>query len=617
MAFGPILERELLTVSRRARTFRRRCLLATLMLAVLGMYYYFATIVSGGGRISVRQTAKFAEAVFLAFALLLAFLTVWIVPAFVAGVIAGERERGSLGNLLTTRLSSAEIVFGKVIAGLLEYAACLATALPVLILLPMLGGVDPRMVLLACAAPAATALFLAGLSVLVSIGAKDGGRALREALTLTAAWLFLPFIVHESRALWLSSVTSWVDPVNSWLLASSPMGVLLSIGRGRSAQAFFDAVFWMIVLDVAGGVLMLASAVARLRAAERKRAGGEGRTFGRLTARFRWRLFGRPECGDNPVLWKEMYTGRPAGIGELVGILTFVAIFAAIGYGTYRFARPAVMESVAHGFGATFPDANRVAFNDFLRSVTSLVELVLMALVVGAGAETVAVERARATWDGLLATPLSGREIVWAKMFGAVWRSRWGVLLLAVLWAAGLVAGSLHPLGVATAVLVLGITLWFTAALGTYASLVARDGPQAATWTTVLVLLLTSSFLACYAPGGVSSILIATGSAPLVNWLCLVSYSDMNEAVGQGTFSHLTTMGVFTGEGPLRVLATCLIGPIGYAAGATWLTEAAFDRFDRIVGRAEQVQVPAFGRRARILPTLERRHQEPEPARVG
>jgi hypothetical protein len=91
--------------------------------------------------------------------------------------------------------------------------------------------------------------------------------------------------------------------------------------------------------------------------------------------------------------------------------------------------------------------------------------LLLVALGAAAG---VTAERARETWDSLTATPLCGRTILRAKAVGAVWKVRWGLLLLVVLWAAGLLTGSLHPLGLVAALLLLGVSVGFMAALGTY-----------------------------------------------------------------------------------------------------------------------------------------------------
>ena len=97
-------------------------------------------------------------------------LTVWLVPIYVAGGIAAERERRTLGDVLTTRLTSAEIVLGKLTAGLVKFASCLAIGFPAIVVLPLMGGVDLDLLLLACASIASTAFFVGGLSILISNG---------------------------------------------------------------------------------------------------------------------------------------------------------------------------------------------------------------------------------------------------------------------------------------------------------------------------------------------------------------------------------------------------------------------------------------------------------------
>src|SRR5262249_32802786 len=141
------------------------------------------------GPLSIHELAGFAQSSFDAILFLQLALTGGLVPAFVAGLIAGERERRSLGNLLTTRLSSAEIILGKLLAGLLQYFACLATGFPIVGLLPLLGGVEPRVILLTYAGTVSLALFLTGLSIVVSIHAPRAGEAVRRTVGLELLWL--------------------------------------------------------------------------------------------------------------------------------------------------------------------------------------------------------------------------------------------------------------------------------------------------------------------------------------------------------------------------------------------------------------------------------------------
>ncbi len=295
-----------------------------------------------------------------------------------------------------------------------------------------------------------------------------------------------------------------------------------------------------------------------------------------------------------------MHTAKPNGFAELLGILAVVVIFGWIGYGAYYFGKPALIEWLRYGSSLSAPDASRSEFNNFLRGITSLTELVCLLIVAGAAAEGVAAERARATWDGLLATPLSGREIVCAKMLGGIWKARWGIFLLLALWSVGLIAGSLHPLGVAAAMSLLIASTWFVAALGMLRSLVSRDVAQATARVLTPLILLTCTFVLCYWPRRMASVIMGAGSVPFVNCLCLMSYRDFGEAFGQRRYGYLTTMGIFTNEAAHRVLATYVIATAGYAAAAVWCTLAAIRRFDRIAGR------PARPRASRMADSMSR-----------
>jgi hypothetical protein len=245
-------------------------------------------------------------------------MTGWLVPVFVAGVIAGERERRTLGDLLTTRLTSAEIVLGKLAAGLVQYFGCLATGFPIVGLLPLLGGVGPHLILLAYAGTASTAVFLSGLSLLVSIHSPRAGQAVRATIGLEIVWLGLPYVGLLIASAWPGLWRS-VRPINDWLLASTPTGAWLFAGGARVGGKGFASIFWMIGLQLAAGTLLIGWTVALLRRAS-QRGGGEKAPEGALCRpRLRRRFFPRPPCGESPVLWKEIHTARPAGLTAYVG----------------------------------------------------------------------------------------------------------------------------------------------------------------------------------------------------------------------------------------------------------------------------------------------------------
>jgi hypothetical protein len=609
MTTGPILSRELRNAARRGGTYRRRAgFAAALLLAVVLLYLVFFS--GGAPDTSIQAMAVFSTYVF-GFAACCQFgLTIWLVPACVAGAIAQETERQTLTNLLTTQLSSVEIVLGKLAAGLVQYAAYLATGVPILLLLPLLGGVDPWLIVLLYAGTASTAYFLAGLSIVVSTASRSGVRAVGETIALAAVWCGLPAFVSGLLPRMGRWLVPWIHPVNQWMLASTPTGVLRDAVAAGPAWRSFDSIFRMITLQLAAGTLLIAWAVARFRRACREQhqvgtgTSAAARGLQRLRGQLGRRLVGRPPCGDDPVLWKELHIARPRGRGGVLGLAIAAVLVALVGYATCDFARPAFAEFYEHGLGRATADAGRLKFNEFLRYTTSWVELVTLLIAAGVAAGSVTTERARQTWDSLIATPLAGRAILRAKTIGTAWKVRWGFLLLSLLWSLGVLAGAVHPLGFAAAVVVLAVATWFTVALGIFMSLVSRDTAQASSRTLVPVLLLSASFLVCYLPGRAATILMGAGSVPLVNWLALLSYRDVSQVrIGEENFSPLWEIGIFTYESPRRVMGTCLLGTACIAAAALALGRAALARFERAAGRPERSLAPRDEPDARALPT--------------
>src|SRR5262249_11389954 len=92
------------------------------------------------------------------------------------------------------------------------------------------------------------------------------------------------------------------------------------------------------------------------------------------------------------------------------------------------------------------PGQARLEFNIIVRQFSAAFTFVLVLVVAGAAAEGLITERERDTWPGLLATPLTGTEILRAKMLGAFWKAREVILWIVASWVAAVLTGALHPL---------------------------------------------------------------------------------------------------------------------------------------------------------------------------
>src|SRR5262245_53599652 len=107
-AMGPILTRELVTAARRRRTYFERAELAILF-ALLVAGVAFGSWMNGVGT-SYRELRRAALQVFGLALFGQMTVTLMYLPQALAGALAGERDKQTLGSLLGTTLSSRAIV---------------------------------------------------------------------------------------------------------------------------------------------------------------------------------------------------------------------------------------------------------------------------------------------------------------------------------------------------------------------------------------------------------------------------------------------------------------------------------------------------------------------------
>ena len=169
--FGPVLFYELLRIGRRGRYVAVRCLYALALLAFLLCVYavWLDTVRIVRGEMTTHDLALFAASFFYVFSGVQLGIVFLLTPAYTAGVLAEEKERGTLEALLATDLRDREIVLGLFIARLLNLTLLLLTGLPILSLLQFMGGVDPNLVVTAFVAAGCTMVSLASVSILQSV----------------------------------------------------------------------------------------------------------------------------------------------------------------------------------------------------------------------------------------------------------------------------------------------------------------------------------------------------------------------------------------------------------------------------------------------------------------
>ena len=248
MTILPVLKRELVALARRGGEHASRSFFAAaLLMGVLGTFtawYYWEA-----EQVTNRLMALIAERSFF-LALALHGLVLITVLGQTAKCVAFEKDRRTLDFLLATRLSSAEIIVGKLAAHVLVFLVTLAAGLPIMLLLNQLGGVDGWLILTAYAGIISTGFFLAAFSIWFSATAPDSRRALARAFLCSIAWFFGPFFAAYLLPRLGIRLPDWLRTANAWLLASSPASLLMKLPSLVAGKGLIDSVAWMCGLQL-------------------------------------------------------------------------------------------------------------------------------------------------------------------------------------------------------------------------------------------------------------------------------------------------------------------------------------------------------------------------------
>lgn len=400
-------------------------------------------------------------------------------PAVLAGSLAGEKERGVLGLLLTTRVNSYEIVAGRLTGKLSQIGMILLAGLPALIMLGGLTGVRPRTMLVLVLLPVAVGLGGGGLAALSSIVSRRGRDALLSVYLVDLFLMLSP----------LSGVLRLPLELFAWLRAFNPY-------TGVEALAFRDDVdvaFTSIGVWCTLGVVGTALAAWRLRPSALAPLDGE-----RVARRGRRIVHVPPIADRRPMIWKELFIERVATLGRFGRWAGRFLVVALIG-GSLALVATIVIDIgyfQSHEWAVWASDQLEIWIG---RTGGWLCYLVEWAIGLRA-AVSISSERERGTWDALLTSPLEGGEILWGKLWGSLHALRWLVMAAFVAWTVAAASGAIS-VGQAAAwgaqVLFVGA---FMAAVGVRTSLVSPTATRAMSltigiWLGALVAVLFSTLV--------------------------------------------------------------------------------------------------------------------------
>lgn len=562
--FGPVLFYDLIRTSRKGRYVLVRCLYGGFLACILGWVYlaWLPQLQQASAGSKVRDMANFAESFFNTFMIVQFMTVVLLTPAYTSGAITDEKERKTLEFILATDLSNREIVLSKLASRLANLTLIIITGLPILSFLQFLGGVDPDRVLAGFLATGVTMFSLAAFGLFNSVLARRS----REALATTflgvigyllfsgMSWfLLLPFwglANWPSTANFTSPVT--VEDLVNWINAGNIVAALVRIYSfargGPSSEAMFEYLRDYVIFHLLVGLLFTTWSIIRLRVIALRQM--EGASAGKRTKKGLPTVNRRPAVSDQPVLWKEMYTGvatRSTWMHRLVvmiiGILSFAPAIIIIGFHCSRclrndvdvdyftwaveawvgvFLAPVLVVLAIGGvrsargklrLGMIFWGVIAVAallgiFGYFLelgelwrvdwkelsislgwwgRIAASIVGCLMLMGVAIRASQSIGVERDKQTIDALLTSPLSSDELLFGKGLGAILVARWEWLWLGSILGVGVLLGGIHPLAVPLFVGAWWCYACFFATLGLWYSAVSST-----TYRATLLTLFTA-----------------------------------------------------------------------------------------------------------------------------
>jgi ABC-type transport system involved in multi-copper enzyme maturation permease subunit len=186
---GPIFAKEMVEMARRKRYYFNRILFGSALLFslyVIWNSYHWRIRYSG---MDYRLMARMAEDLFLAVSWVQFGAVFLFVPVFLCGVIAAEREEHTLDLLFTTDLTNREIVLGKLMSRVAALVLLILSAMPVMSLIMLFGGIDPEALGRALAATLLAILYAGAHAIYFSAATKSPLGALVRTYWWMALWL--------------------------------------------------------------------------------------------------------------------------------------------------------------------------------------------------------------------------------------------------------------------------------------------------------------------------------------------------------------------------------------------------------------------------------------------
>lgn len=419
---GPIFAREWMVAPRRLRFYLQRIVF---VLALFSLVSTAWALLAGIQQVrNIGDLSRFGLLVFQIVVPLELIVTMFLAAVASASNVAQEKDRRTLDLLLLTRLSSSQIVLGKLASSLIGIGNLILATLPLLLLIAILGGVSAQQVYLATAIIVVTAAWAGALANLVAFWREKTFQTL--AITLLGIVSWLAFCEAIAAASVPGIAARWADVL-------SPARVLWTVCQPIAPQSWLAipggvaVAYCGLGLVVTVGLCLLT--ILRLRVWNPSRQLRQvavepdedyAATEGSVAQEQRsWKVRAPRRMWNNPVLWREIRTwayGRKLMIIRVVYVALFLAAVAGLHW------------SVSSG---TALQRSRLADEMVPIAARLIVPFFVVSFVMinALAVNSITNERDAQALDLLLATQISPRQFLLGKLVGVLYVTKEMVLL--------------------------------------------------------------------------------------------------------------------------------------------------------------------------------------------
>lgn len=444
---GPILAKEAAVLGRRKLPHYLRLGYLLLVAVGVGLALFGGLANSGNSASALISIGDIASACAITIGVIQYAAVVLIAAVLTAALVSEERLSRTLPSLMTTPMTAGQIVCGKFAARTVELVILTLIPAPILLALRAFGGIEGTTVLAFAAAALTDGLLVAAVAAFMSVWQRTPVRCIvyallvYGALTGGAAILFGIIIDLVATATGSPDAFYAIAPVFFAAAAAASGPALVAITNADDVGSSLGIAMplwigWAVFLTsrVLLVGLLLAGASWGLRRTALREATESAAVKRARRARRRAAPTARPQADAPPaqpvptptrqagprpnrsrsrrprsrtvrgpvVLWREI---RTAAGWRSRSVLKLFTLFAA-----------AVIVALAYTSILLNGGHTEAGLIDCGIGIAALA-LLLLATVISYGS-SIADERDARSWDTLLTTPLSAREIVWSKLAG-------------------------------------------------------------------------------------------------------------------------------------------------------------------------------------------------------